>query len=86
MNHLFYMSTSQIVGLQPIAGDGAQSGLMRLNQTGYNDVGRYVTDAHQEELHQRDVHARDLGAEPEEEGHIMEEHSQKHDATYDDGS
>ena len=82
--HLFDVSACQIVGFEAVACDVAQACLVGFDEPWHDDVGRHVTDAHQEELHQRDVDARHLGREPEEEGHIMEKQNQKDDASHDE--
>ena len=51
------MSSGQKVSLQTVAGNVAQTGFVSLDQSGYDDIGRYVTDTHQKELYQRNVDA-----------------------------
>lgn len=77
MYHLLHVSAGHVVSLQFIAGNGTQSSFMGLNHGRYDDVGRHVTDAHQEQLDKRNLDARYLGREPEEERYVVEKMTRK---------
>ena len=76
VHHALHVAAGHIVRLEVVARDVAQPCLVRLDEARHDDVGRHVTDAHQEELQQRDVYARHFGGYPKEEGYEVEENGQ----------
>ena len=75
--YALHVAACHVVGLQIVARDGAQAGLVCLDERRDNHPGRHIADAHQEQLYQRNLYARHLGREPQEEGHEMKEHRKK---------
>ena len=52
VHHFLHVSACHVVGFQFITGDGVQSCLVGFYHGGHDDMGRHVTDAHQEKLYQ----------------------------------
>ena len=75
MYHTLDVTTGQVVGLQSVAMNVGQSGLVGLDQTVDDLRGRHLTDAHQKELNQRDTYARNGCIDPQHERDIIEENN-----------
>ena len=61
MHYLLDIASGQIVGLEVIAVDIVEPGLVGFDERAYDDGCGHLAYAHQEELHQRDMHSADTG-------------------------
>ena len=82
MYHALHVATGHVVCLEVVAGDVVQTGLVRLDEGGHDDVGRHIAQAHQGQLQQRNADARHACRHPQKEGHEMEEHGEGYEGSY----